>query len=188
MKIHRPTRREFLALTGITTSGLMLGACLPDGKANHGDGVRPNLFVAIDPDGMVTLTCSRSEMGQGVRTGMPMILADELEADWSRVRIWQAPGDPEKYDPAGKDGQNTDGSRSTRHSFTAMRELGAAGRWVLEQARVAGVIIGARLGEAVHTADNLRLFSFALESLPSPGFASTDRRWRLRSIGPSSLK
>ena len=83
---------------------------------------------------MVTITCSRSEMGQGVRTGIPMILADELEADWQRVKIWQAPGDAEKYDPAGKDGQNTDGSRSTRHHLDVMRELGAAGRYVLEQA------------------------------------------------------
>ena len=83
---------------------------------------------------MVTITCSRSEMGQGVRTGIPMILADELEADWHRVSIWQAPGDETKYDPAGKDGQNTDGSRSTRHHLDVMRELGAAGRYVLEQA------------------------------------------------------
>jgi isoquinoline 1-oxidoreductase beta subunit len=73
-------------------------------------------------------------MGQGVRTGIPMILADELEADWRRVKIWQAPGDEAKYDPAGKDGQNTDGSRSTRHSLDVMRELGASGRYVLEQA------------------------------------------------------
>jgi isoquinoline 1-oxidoreductase beta subunit len=95
---------------------------------------QPNLFVKIDADGTVTLTCSRVEMGQGVRTGMPMILADELEADWKRVKIWQAPGDETKYDPPGKDGQNTDGSRSTRHGFEAMRKLGAAGRYVLEQA------------------------------------------------------
>jgi len=73
-------------------------------------------------------------MGQGVRTGIPMILADELEADWSRVKIWQAPGDETKYDPAGKDGQNTDGSRSTRHHFEIMRELGASARNLLERA------------------------------------------------------
>jgi isoquinoline 1-oxidoreductase beta subunit len=96
--------------------------------------VQPNLFVRIDNEGTVTLTCSRSEMGQGVRTGIPMILADELEADWRRVKIWQAPGDETKYDPAGKDGQNTDGSRSTRHHFEVMRELGASGRYLLEQA------------------------------------------------------
>ncbi len=69
-----------------------------------------------------------------MRTGIPMILADELEADWQRVRIRQAPGDETRYDPAGKDAHNTDGSRSTRHHFEVMRELGAAARHVLEQA------------------------------------------------------
>ncbi len=135
------SRRQFLKTTGATTA-LVLGAQLiphplhslmRSAKAAAGS-VQPNLFVKIDADGIVTLTCARSEMGQGVRTGIPMILADELEADWTRVRIFQAPGDDTKFDPAGKDGQNTDGSRSTRHSFEVMRELGAAGRYVLEQA------------------------------------------------------
>jgi len=55
---------------------------------------KPNLFVSVAPDGIVTLTCARAEMGQGVRSGIPMILADELGADWSRVKIWQAPVSP----------------------------------------------------------------------------------------------
>ena len=55
--------------------------------------LRKGLKVEIASDGQVTITCSRIEMGQGVRTGIPMILADELEADWDRVSIWQAPGD-----------------------------------------------------------------------------------------------
>lgn len=136
--IRNMSRREFLASSGATTTALILGAQLapnPVLAALRGDTTAVlNHFVKIDPDGSVTLTCSRSEMGQGVRTGMPMILADELEADWQRIRVWQAPGDPEKYDPAGKDAQNTDGSRSTRHSFQVMRELGAAARDVLERA------------------------------------------------------
>ncbi len=139
--VENLTRRQFLKGTGAATA-LVLGAHLVadplrslvrSARAATGS-VQPNLFVRIDADGTVTLTCARSEMGQGVRTGMPMILADELEADWTRVRIWQAPGDDTKFDPAGRDGQNTDGSRSTRHSFDVMRELGAAGRYVLEQA------------------------------------------------------
>ncbi|NIR92069.1 MAG: xanthine dehydrogenase family protein molybdopterin-binding subunit [Gammaproteobacteria bacterium] len=136
--VRNMSRRDFLKSTGATTA-LVLGAhlmphSLISGAKAAAGSAQPNLFVRIDSDGTVTLTCSRSEMGQGVRTGMPMILADELEADWTRVKIWQAPGDETKYDPAGKDGQNTDGSRSTRHSFEIMRELGAAGRYVLEQA------------------------------------------------------
>src|SRR5919108_995756 len=53
----------------------------------------PLVFVAIGEDGIVTVTVHRSEMGQGVRSGLPLIIADELEADWSRVRVVQAPGD-----------------------------------------------------------------------------------------------
>lgn len=69
----------------------------------------PLVFVSIDPDGTVTITAHRSEMGQGPRTSLPMVLADELDADWSQVKIVQAPGDEPKYG-----NQDTDGSRSTR--------------------------------------------------------------------------
>lgn len=138
--VQNLSRRDFLKHTGVTGAVVLGAQIVPNPMIaavraqGAGDSIRPNLFVAIAGDGAVTITCSRSEMGQGVRTGIPMILADELEADWQRVRIWQAPGDETKYDPAGKDGQNTDGSRSTRHHLDVMRELGAAGRYVLEQA------------------------------------------------------
>ena len=59
----------------------------------HGTVNNPLAFVSIAPDGTVTIVCHRSEMGQGVRTGMPLIVADELEADWSRVKVAQATGD-----------------------------------------------------------------------------------------------
>ncbi|MDE0050769.1 MAG: molybdopterin-dependent oxidoreductase, partial [Rhodospirillales bacterium] len=138
--VQNISRRTFLKSAGVT-GALVLGANVAPrsfiGSARaqaNGSSVKPNLFVEIADDGLVTITCSRSEMGQGVRTGIPMILADEMEADWTRVNIWQAPGDETKYDPAGKDQQNTDGSRSTRHHFDVMRELGAAARYVLEQA------------------------------------------------------
>src|SRR5256886_17688578 len=68
-------------------------------------------------------------MGQGVRTGMPMIVADELEADWKRVRVAQAPGDQKRFG-----NQDTDGSRRTRHFFEPMRRCGAAARAMLEAA------------------------------------------------------
>lgn len=92
----------------------------------------PNVFVSLDIDGSVAIVCHRSEMGQGVRTGLPQIVADEMEADWSRVSVWQAPGDPSRYKY--KDNQNTDGSRSIRHHFTIMREMGAQARDLLERA------------------------------------------------------
>ena len=94
----------------------------------HGTVNNPHAFVSIAPDGTVTIICHRSEMGQGVRTGMPLIIADELEADWSRVKVAQATGDEMKFG-----NQDTDGSRSTRafHKTDArMRRRGApdAGR------------------------------------------------------------
>ena len=87
------------------------------------------VFVSLAPDGTVSIVCHRSEMGQGVRTSMPMIVADELEADWARVKVIQAPGDEKRYG-----NQDTDGSRSTRHFFTPMRTCGASARMMLERA------------------------------------------------------
>jgi len=95
----------------------------------HGTVNNPHTFVAIAPDGTISIVCHRSEMGQGVRTGMPLIVADELEADWSKVKVVQAPGDEVKYG-----NQDTDGSRSTRHGFAPMRQVGAAARMMLEAA------------------------------------------------------
>ncbi|MCL5778698.1 molybdopterin-dependent oxidoreductase [Limibaculum sp. FT325] len=89
----------------------------------------PLVFVSIDPDGTVTIVAHRSEMGQGSRTSLPMVLADELDADWSRVRILQAPGDEPRYG-----NQDTDGSRSLRHHIQPMRQMGAAVREMLRRA------------------------------------------------------
>ena len=95
----------------------------------HGLRDNPNVFLAIAEDGSVTLTCHRSEMGQGIRTSLAMVAADELEASWSDVKVKQAPADEEKYG-----NQDTDGSRSMRHHFLAMRRVGAAARMMMEQA------------------------------------------------------
>lgn len=95
----------------------------------HGIVSDPHVFVSIDPDGTVTIVAHRSEMGTGSRTSLPMVLADELEADWARVKIVQAPGDEPKYG-----NQDTDGSRSMRHHIQPMRQMGAAVRQMLEQA------------------------------------------------------
>ena len=141
------SRRDFLKTSGAASAHVMGAHFVPGGMVSEAQAqavAQPNLFVSIAGDGLVTITCSRAEMGQGARTGIPMILADELEADWDRCTLWQAPGDENKYDPAGKDGQITDGSRSTRHHLDVMRELGAAARYTLEMAaaRKWGVNIG----------------------------------------------
>ena len=92
----------------------------------------PKIFIAIAEDGIVTVTCHRQEMGQGVRTSIAMVVADELGAEWDNVRVTQAPGDEEKYG-----NQDTDGSRSLRHHFMPLRRAGAAARTMLEQAAAA---------------------------------------------------
>src|SRR4029077_12278394 len=112
------SRRKFLqgasALGGLVLAvGLPASVRAEDPPKYGADGMphgwidSPLVFVAIGEDGIVSIVCHRSEMGQGVRTGMPMIVADELEADWTRVRVVQAPGDEERFG-----NQDTDGSRS----------------------------------------------------------------------------
>ena len=136
-------RREFLAQLS-AAGGLVLIGCgtqilkaeeAPKYGADgmpHGTQESPLVFIAIGDDGIVTIAVHRSEMGQGVRTGMPLIVADELEADWNKVRVQQAPADEEKFG-----NQDTDGSRSTRHFIDPMRRCGAAARTMLEKAAAA---------------------------------------------------
>jgi isoquinoline 1-oxidoreductase beta subunit len=110
------SRRGFLA--GVGAGAFVLAVGLPRlSRAEektfgvdampHGWRDDPGIFVAIAEDGTVTVTCHRSEMGQGVRTSIAMVVADELEADWSRVRADQAPGDETRFG-----NQDTDGSRN----------------------------------------------------------------------------
>ena len=91
----------------------------------------PSVYLAIDTDGTVYAIAHRSEMGSGSRTALPRIIADELDADWARVKIVQATGD-EKYGD-----QDTDGSHSVRGSFDTLRETGAAARLMLVRAAAA---------------------------------------------------
>ena len=87
--------------------------------------------MSIAPDGTVTIVAHRSEMGCGSRTALPLVVADELDADWTRVRLEQAIGDP-KYGE-----QDTDGSHSVRSNFDLMRQVGATGRAMLISAAAA---------------------------------------------------
>jgi isoquinoline 1-oxidoreductase beta subunit len=103
------------------------GAAMPNGLVDD-----PMVFVSIDADGTVHLVAHRSEMGTGSRTTLPMIMADEMEADWDRVNIIQAEGDEPKYG-----NQNTDGSRSLRHHIQAARKIGGSVRMMLAQAAAA---------------------------------------------------
>ena len=112
--------------------GAQLGAARLVSVASVADSdaevLQASLWVAIDPNGQVHIWTHRSEMGTGIRTSLPMIVADELGADWEKVTIEQAIGD------ARYGSQNTDGSRSIRRFYEPMRRAGAAARSLLEQA------------------------------------------------------
>jgi isoquinoline 1-oxidoreductase beta subunit len=141
--VIRISRREFLAGLGLTT-GLALGVFAssvqgaePSGRAGPGpapasqehalgtDSLSPNVLVHVAPDGEVTIVCHRSEMGQGVRSSIPILIADELGATLERVVVRQADGDPRFGD------QNTDGSSSIRKFYDDLRRAGAAARQML---------------------------------------------------------
>ena len=117
----------------------------------------PLVFVSIAPDGLVTILAHRAEMGTGVRTSLPMVVADEMEARWDRVKVVQADSDEARFG-----NQNVDGSRSVRHFFVPMRRVGAAARQMLEAAAAArwGVPVGqvrAMQHEVLHTPSGRRL-------------------------------
>ena len=121
-------RREFLAAAGTGTLIVAVGAqgCSRVDEDLRGVERKPTLtitplaHVRLDDTGTVTVVCHRSEMGQGIRTTMAMVIADELEADWERVVVEQAPGDEKVYGS-----QNTDGSTSIRDFLPKYRETGA---------------------------------------------------------------
>ncbi len=140
VKVEKLSRRTVLQGLGLT-GGLVLAARLLSreqalaayqtgaDKMPHGVVVDPKIFVAIGSDGTVTIIAHRSEMGTGVRTSLPLVVAEEMEADWSRVHVQQATGDEVKFG-----NQDTDGSRSTRHYLLPMRQIGASARTMLEAA------------------------------------------------------
>jgi len=203
-----PARRSFLKLVpgfsglvlGVGLDGLPLLAQAADAPKFGGDGMpnglqdSPLTFVAIGRDGTVSIVVHRSEMGQGIRTSLPRVVADELEADWKRVRVLQAPGDEARFG-----NQDTDGSRSMRHWFDPMRRCGAAARQMLEGAAAArwGVPVSevrTELHRVLHPASRRSLgfgeLAEAAAALPVPGrdalkFKSADK---FRYIGKQTTQ
>jgi CO/xanthine dehydrogenase Mo-binding subunit len=119
------SRREFVAVGVAAGAGLVVGFYLPHGRRAGKEVFSPNAYLRITPDNKVTIVVARSEMGQGVRTALPMILAEELEADWKQIEIEQA-GASTLYGV-----QDTGGSASVRTTWDPMRKAGAAAREML---------------------------------------------------------
>jgi isoquinoline 1-oxidoreductase beta subunit len=130
----RATRRSFLKTSTFAGAGLVLGFELPPSIAGEGpEAFEPNAYIAITPDNVVRLWITRSEMGQGVRTTLPMMLAEELEAGWSQIRYEQAmPGGRFKGIRL-----RTSGSGSTVGTYNALRKAGATAREMLIAAAAA---------------------------------------------------
>jgi len=165
-KVENVSRRNVLKGLGIAGSFVLAAPIMSRpafayetgaGKMPHGVVVDPKVFVAIAPDGIVTIIAHRSEMGTGVRTSLPLIVAEEMEADWNKVKVQQAHGDEVRYG-----NQDTDGSRSTRHYLIPMRQIGAAARTMLESAAakrlgVPVMEVKATNHEVVHAASGRRI-------------------------------
>ncbi len=120
-------RRLFLVTTGAAAGSLMLGVAPARSRAKD-EPLEPGPFVRVDPDGSVTVTCARAEMGQGARTAIALLAAEELDADWGRVRVVQGDLDP-KYGE-----QFAGGSAVVRTSWNPVRRAGAAARVMLVEA------------------------------------------------------
>src|SRR5499433_447212 len=134
-RIELVTRRAFLG--GMFSAGaFVLGARLLPAEALASTDAdkaawNPGVYLGIETDGTVIIVAHRSEMGTGIRSVLPAVVADELDADWKRVKIEQAIGDAKYGD------QNTDGSCSIRNFYDAMRQAGASARMMLVSAAAA---------------------------------------------------
>jgi len=204
-------RRSFLAGLNLSVGGLALGFFASEAEAQRptnelsgrpgpkpqtssqaqektAPGLNPNVFVHVAPDGVVTIVCHRSEMGQGIRSSLPVLIADELGADMARVKIVQADGDKAYGD------QNTDGSSSVRTIYEEMRRVGATARVMLVAAaakrwKVKPEDCEAR-DHAVFHRGSERTFGFgelALEAgklaVPKPADVKLRPRAELRHVG-----
>lgn len=134
--INTLSRRKFIQVGATLGGGLLLSFYLPAFGKNAKFGIQeitdfsPNAFIRIGTDDIVTVICNHSEMGQGAYTSIPMLVAEELDADWSKVRFESAPVDP-AYNHSQWGMQGTGGSTSTLSEYERLRKAGATGRAIL---------------------------------------------------------
>lgn len=194
------TRREFLKTTaagaGLTIAAVMTPQGLrlvsaEEAKKEELRALKPMAWLAITQDNIVTITVNKSEMGQGVYTSLPMIVADELDADWKQVRFASAPAGDEYKDPVWKS-QATGGSSSVRNMYGPLRTMGAAMRemLVIAAARTWSVPVkdcAALLGAVKHVKTGRTLTYGALSTeaaqLQVPQNARLKSEKQLRYIG-----
>ena len=183
---HTPAalnRRTFLKTTVAAGGGLMIGAYLPDALCEAGStaaaagSLEPNIWIRINADDSVRVMLTMLEMGQGVMTSMPMLVAEELDMDWSKIKTEWVPADAKYGNPNFGGQQLTAGSNSVRGMWKTLREAGAGARAMLVTAaaqtwNVPENTLTTEKGEVVHKASGRRLKYGALvdkaASLPVP--------------------
>jgi isoquinoline 1-oxidoreductase beta subunit len=129
LKSQTLDRRSFLQISALAGGGLMIGLYLPDapaqGQGQNAASLAPNTYITIHPDNTFTIVAKNPETGQGIRTTLPMIIAEELDVDWAQVKVQQADLDP-KYGA-----QTEGGSRAIPNNYRGMRLVGAGGRLLM---------------------------------------------------------
>jgi len=173
-------RRFFLKITALAGGGVMFGLSEEKAKAQGRGGAPqappdPHNYIQVAADGSVTITAKNPEVGQGVKTMLPMLIAEELDVDWKSVKIQQADYDDSKYA-----GQSAGGSTATPNNFTPMRQIGAAGRAMFvaaaaEQWKVPASECTTASGKVMHAGSN-RSISYGelapkVASMPAPNLA-----------------
>jgi isoquinoline 1-oxidoreductase subunit beta len=173
------SRRDFLRVTAIAGGGLLLASYVEPLSALEPFGVPQaadanlNAFIRITPDGIVTITAKNPEIGQGVKTMLPMLIAEELDVDWSNVRVEQAPLDTTRFQ-----GQSAGGSTATPNNYIPMRRIGAAGRAMIVGAaakrwNVAATELETEKGVVRHRASN-RTATYGELATEAAGIAAPD--------------
>jgi isoquinoline 1-oxidoreductase subunit beta len=158
MNTVRLSRRRFLEVSATAAGGLMIAVYAPARGASSqaNEAFAPSGFIRIDPDNAVTLWAKCPDMGQGVKTALPLLVAEELEADWPRVRVEQADLNTKLFG-----GQGSGGSDNIPSEWDALRRAGAAAREMLVAAagrwRVAAGECMARNSEVIHPTSGKRL-------------------------------
>ncbi len=167
------SRRDFLRATGLTAGGLVVGFRFGGSpfEAAAAPVFAPNAFLRIGADDSVTVIAKHDEMGQGIHTSLAMVLAEELEADWSKVKVVSAPADP-AFNHAAYGIQMTGGSTSSWSSYEQLRKAGAAAKEMLVAAAAAGWGVAAadckaEAGFVSHGASGRRLSYGALAEAAS---------------------
>jgi isoquinoline 1-oxidoreductase beta subunit len=179
-------RREFLRASALAGGGILLasyfeplaaaGARLPFASGGSPDDASLNAFVRITPDGIVTIVSKNPEIGQGIKTALPMLVAEELDVEWKNVRVEQAPLDTKRFTQ-----QYAGGSTATPTNWLPMRRVGAAGRAMLVAAAAAKWGVPAsecdtEKGIVRHRASNRRVsygeIATAAASVPAPDLAT----------------